>query len=105
MDLNCIRNQESQNLLKIRTNPPTPQCFSAVRGQDRATPTPTPNISVSKSKFTERSILQEVVKPKRMEHSERSKTSNTMSAVAEKEAKPLDVFWFLKPCTLSEASS
>ncbi|CAM8961104.1 unnamed protein product [Rhodiola kirilowii] len=105
MDLNCIRNQESQNLLKSRTNPPTPQCFSAVRGQARATPTPTPNISVSKSKFTERSILQEVVKTKRMEHSERSKTNNTTSAVAEKEAKPLDVFWFLKPCTLSEASS
>uniref|UniRef100_A0A7N0ZRS3 Uncharacterized protein n=1 Tax=Kalanchoe fedtschenkoi TaxID=63787 RepID=A0A7N0ZRS3_KALFE len=44
MDLNSIRNQESQ---KIRTNPPTPQCFSAVRGQAGAR---TP-VGASKSKL------------------------------------------------------
>lgn len=106
IDLNCVRNNETQKLLKIRTNPPTPQCFSTMRS-GQVTGSPMKDISDSKPKY----IVMQAAKhhkdsSKRMELPERSKSDRNVSpAVSEKEGKPLDMFWFLKPCTLSESSS
>lgn len=51
-----------------------------------------------------RGILQEVEesnKEVRKEEKKGNQEQAVSSAAAEKEAKTLDVFWFLKPCTLS----
>lgn len=52
----------------------------------------------------ERGILQELKHTNkdvmRVENEEK-KTNKIGGEVAEKEARSLDVFWFLKPCTLS----
>ncbi|XP_065871543.1 uncharacterized protein [Euphorbia lathyris] len=74
-------NVKQKGLLSIRTNPPSPQCFSGTSKASR------PRIMQEE----ERGVLQQV---------------NHQSSKEEidddgKEAKALDVFWFLNPCTLS----
>ncbi|XP_062115336.1 uncharacterized protein LOC133829624 isoform X2 [Humulus lupulus] len=108
--LENVKRKGEDNLFQIRTNPPSPQCFSATRGGGAAgktattttTTTPTPS-KLSKSKLMERGILQEqnkqVLLVAKEESMEKNKTAS--SIVDAKEAKTLDVFWFLKPCTLS----
>ncbi|XP_022148728.1 uncharacterized protein LOC111017317 [Momordica charantia] len=91
LDLEKVRHKRDDNVLQIRTNPPSPQCFSNVRGPNKITPS-----QASKSRLKEKEILVEVDKEK---SAERVKTIS--SAVGEKEARALDVLWFLKPCTLS----
>ncbi|PIM99308.1 hypothetical protein CDL12_28192 [Handroanthus impetiginosus] len=90
VDVKNVKHQEAENLLQIRTYPPTPQCFSASRGPPKAT-TPMPFRPMNQ----ERGILQEV---KKMNKEEKT---NHGGEIAEKEVRSLDVFWFLKPCTLS----
>ncbi|XP_011093508.1 uncharacterized protein LOC105173465 isoform X2 [Sesamum indicum] len=100
VDVKNIKHQEgAEGLLQIRTCPPTPQCFSANRGPLKST-TPKP----FRPRPLERGILQELKQMNkevvnRVEREE--KTSNHGGEAAEKEARSLDVFWFLKPCTLS----
>lgn len=38
LELKIGKRKEGENLLQIRTNPPSPQCFSASRGPDKAAP-------------------------------------------------------------------
>ncbi|KAL8542307.1 hypothetical protein ACS0TY_003247 [Phlomoides rotata] len=96
IDVKNIKNQEGGSKLSIRTTPPTPQCFSA--GHSKATAS-----KPLRARPLERGILQEVRQTNkdvtRVEREE--KTSILGGEVAEKEARSLDVFWFLKPCTLS----
>uniref|UniRef100_A0A2N9II29 Uncharacterized protein n=1 Tax=Fagus sylvatica TaxID=28930 RepID=A0A2N9II29_FAGSY len=99
LDLNNIRHKREENLLQIRTNPPSPQCFSATRGPTKTTPS-----KASKSRLMatqERGILQEVEQNKEGMTDESAEKGRTVSIADGKEARTLDVFWFLKPCTLS----
>lgn len=101
LDLNLkdIKRKEEERLLPIRTNPPTPQGFSASREHSKNTPSKGP-----KSRLKEREIFQEVeqqnTKTLREELGDKSHTKNA-SPIAGREGRALDVFWFLKPCTLS----
>ncbi|KAL1802609.1 hypothetical protein ACET3Z_031256 [Daucus carota] len=92
---------KEENLAQIRTNPPSPQCFSAKRGVTSAALTPT----AFKPRTQERGILQELElrKDVRKDAGESKGTPGRMVPLpAEREpAKTLDVFWFLKPCTLA----
>ncbi|KAL8155063.1 uncharacterized protein LOC141661776 [Apium graveolens] len=99
LDLKYIGRKE-ENLAHIRTNPPSPQCFSANRAvTNTATPT------AFKPRTQERGILQELEQRKdvRKEAVGNKGTPGRMVPLpAEREpAKTLDVFWFLKPCTLA----
>ena len=38
LNLENIRRKKEESLLQIRTNPPSPQCFSANRGPNKTTP-------------------------------------------------------------------
>ena len=38
LDLNNVKHKREESLLQIRTNPPSPQCFSATRGPTKITP-------------------------------------------------------------------
>ncbi|KAL3537411.1 hypothetical protein ACH5RR_000777 [Cinchona calisaya] len=94
---------KEENLLQIRTCPPTPQCFSASRGPSKATHTPP---QAFKCRTPERGILQELgqrnADVKKNQTGSKNNCGGHASIVTEKEVtKPLDVFWFLKPCTLS----
>ncbi|KAJ4839563.1 hypothetical protein Tsubulata_002268 [Turnera subulata] len=91
LNLSNIKQKGEDRVLQIRTNPPSPQCFSANREPARTTPS-----KASKSRLMEKGILQEVKPDKEM------KKSETLSVVDGRgEPRGLDVFWFLKPCTLS----
>ncbi|KAM6570616.1 hypothetical protein CsatB_018601 [Cannabis sativa] len=108
--LENVNRKGNDNLLQIRTNPPSPQCFSATRGGGvlgKSTPTTTPTPSkLPKSKLMERGILQEQNKQLLVAKEESiEKNKRASSIVDPKEAKTLDVFWFLKPCTLSTYSA
>ncbi|KAL9142368.1 hypothetical protein ABFS82_14G165200 [Erythranthe guttata] len=105
---NIIKNCENGSLSQIRTSPPTPQCFSANRGPPLKATSTTPNKPLkprpSPLQNQERGILQEVKATNKdavMKVERENKTNNNGGVVAEKEARSLDVFWFLKPCTLS----
>lgn len=108
LDVKNIKRRDEDILSQIRTNPPTPQCFSASRGITKATPS-----KALKSRPLEtRGILQELEQSnnegKRKEDPGKMMSNNHQQGqrggaiVAEKEAaRALDVFWFLKPCTLA----
>ncbi|KAG2668636.1 hypothetical protein I3760_14G001400 [Carya illinoinensis] len=96
LDLDSVRRKRDETLLHIRTNPPSPQCFSATRGWTKTTASRT-----AKSRLTERGgVLQEVDQNKGVTK-EGSAEKGRVSVVDRREARTLDVFWFLKPCTLS----
>ncbi|XP_055815104.1 uncharacterized protein LOC129884852 [Solanum dulcamara] len=108
VDVKNIKRRDEEILSQIRTNPPTPQCFSVSRGITKATPS-----KPLKSRPLEtRGILQELERSsnegKRKEDPRKMMSNNYQEGqrgdaiVAEKEAtRALDVFWFLKPCTLA----
>ncbi|XP_076933864.1 uncharacterized protein LOC143599917 [Bidens hawaiensis] len=89
LNMKNIRNKDEQRLLQIRTNPPSPQCFSA---KHKATPQ-----KASGLRPQERGILEGILVKGRNTKSQ----SQTALLSKQNEAKGLDVFWFLKPCTLS----
>ncbi|PON41111.1 interferon-activable protein [Parasponia andersonii] len=92
--LENVKRKGDDNLLQIRTNPPSPQCFSATRGGAPS--------KLSRSKLMERGILQEQNKQVVVVAKESIDKNKSVSMVdAREEARTLDVFWFLKPCTLS----
>ncbi|KAF5738375.1 hypothetical protein HS088_TW13G01273 [Tripterygium wilfordii] len=98
LNLENVKNKKEERLLQIRTNPPSPQCFSA---KSWPTKSSTPS-KTSKSRLMERGILQEVEQNK--ENTEEELERNRNSPILDGrggEARALDVFWFLKPCTLS----
>ncbi|KAG9149453.1 hypothetical protein Leryth_026555 [Lithospermum erythrorhizon] len=99
IDVKSTRNKYDNS---IRTNPPTPQCFSAGNEQP-------PKVFRSKPLLQEQGILRELTQRNRDEEKEvydgiksnhHHVHGKQTSIIAEKEAKTLDVFWFLKPCTL-----
>ncbi|KMT18839.1 hypothetical protein BVRB_2g029440 [Beta vulgaris subsp. vulgaris] len=104
LDINNIKGQ--QKISSIQMNPPTPQGFSATRDPIKGTPPKGPKSRLLK----ERQIFQELEQSKtlREELEERSDNGNaslvatpTPAPAPAKEGRALDVFWFLKPCTLS----
>ncbi|CAH9096293.1 unnamed protein product [Cuscuta europaea] len=102
------RGGDDDILSQIRTYPPTPQCFSESRGGPTKA---TPPRSASSRPPQERGVLQELGKQSSsMMDYRKEKSVNKInpeggggasSTVTENEARGLDVFWFLKPCTLS----
>lgn len=93
LDLNNVKREAK--ISPIRVNPPTPQGFSATR--DPVKPTPSKG---SKSRLMGREIFQEMGQNKTLRE-ELDEESGNAPLVAAKEGRTLDVFWFLKPCTLS----
>ncbi|XP_038897334.1 uncharacterized protein LOC120085449 [Benincasa hispida] len=97
LDLEKVWHKREDNALQIRTNPPSPQCFSNVRAPNKI-----PASKSSRSRIKEKETIVEMEEVKEVTKgvfSERVKAIT--SAVGEKEARALDVLWFLKPCTLS----
>ncbi|XP_024025896.1 uncharacterized protein LOC112090256 isoform X2 [Morus notabilis] len=89
VNLENIKRKED-NILQIRTNPPSPQCFSATR-----------KTTSSKSKLMERGVLQEQNKQVVVAKESIDKNKSASIVESREAARTLDVFWFLKPCTLS----
>ncbi|KAL4341410.1 hypothetical protein GQ457_08G024030 [Hibiscus cannabinus] len=102
LNLEDVKKKEKEGLLQIRTNPPSPQCFSA------PIKTTTPS-KAPRSRVMERGILQEVKQNKDMKTDKPGSSVSPTSIITNvdvtdgrQQARALDVFWFLKPCTLSE---
>ncbi|MED6196373.1 hypothetical protein PIB30_046844 [Stylosanthes scabra] len=100
LNIESIKHKREELLQQeVRTNPPSPQCFSITRsGPNRATPSKAP-----KSKLMERGILQEVEQNEEIakEFPAMNSSSNGTIVDGKGETRPLDMLWFLKPCTLS----
>ncbi|XP_015936766.1 uncharacterized protein LOC107462657 [Arachis duranensis] len=100
LNIENVRHKREELLQQqVRTNPPSPQCFSATRiGPNKATPSKAP-----KSRLMERAILQEVEQNQEIakEFPAMNSRSNATIVDGKGETKPLDMLWFLKPCTLS----
>lgn len=96
IDLENLKHKREGSLQQIRTNPPSPQCFSAARGFDKTTPA-----KASKSRLMERGILGEIEQNKEIVKESPAEKSRSNAIVDGRETKALDMFWFLKPCTLS----
>ncbi|CAH2064338.1 unnamed protein product [Thlaspi arvense] len=90
LKLENVKNKGHERLLQIRTNPPSPQCFSENR---------TASLKALRTKPTEKGMVEEVVKRKEEEEAEEEK--NRKSGDSNKEGRGLDVLWFLKPCTMT----
>ncbi|KAL1199838.1 hypothetical protein V5N11_013095 [Cardamine amara subsp. amara] len=82
LKLENAKNKAQERLLQIRTNPPSPQCFSDNRKA---------SLKPLRTKPTE------MVKRKEDEAEE----EKTRKSGEGKEGRGLDVLWFLKPCTLA----
>ncbi|KAM1158076.1 hypothetical protein FF1_028609 [Malus domestica] len=95
LSLANVKRKGGESLLQIRTNPPSPQCFSATRPSSNITPS-----KASKSKLMERGILGEEEQNKKVVSKEDSTEKGKPACIVDgREARALDVFWFLKPCT------
>ncbi|KAH9774485.1 hypothetical protein WN944_020686 [Citrus x changshan-huyou] len=93
LNLENVKKKGDERLLQIRTNPPSPQCFSVTRSATKTT-----SSKSSTYRSMEKKILQEVFEQKTPTN---KGTSVSNSVVEGREARALNVFWFLKPCTLS----
>ncbi|KAF8099764.1 hypothetical protein N665_0237s0019 [Sinapis alba] len=88
LKLGNVKNKGHERLLQqIRTNPPSPQCFSDNRTASLK--------ALSTTKPTEKGMVEEVVKRKEEEEEQSRDSSNN------KEGRGLDVLWFLKPCSMA----
>ncbi|KAM5552299.1 hypothetical protein ABKV19_026920 [Rosa sericea] len=115
LNLESVKRKGGEDLLQIRTNPPSPQCFSATRPPNKITPS-----KALKSKLMEKGGIVQGQTNKQVIATDDSKqvitkddskqviTKDESTEKAKsvyiadgKEARTLDVFWFLKPCTLS----
>ncbi|GMJ07419.1 hypothetical protein like AT3G52110 [Hibiscus trionum] len=95
LNLENVKSKDKEGLLQIRTNPPSPQCFSA----PFKTTTP---FKAPRSRVMERGILQEVKQSKDIKTDKLgSNVSNSIITNVDvtdgRQARALDVFWFLKP--------
>ncbi|CAI9103097.1 OLC1v1001531C1 [Oldenlandia corymbosa var. corymbosa] len=100
ISINVKNIRKGDNVLQIRTCPPTPQCFSANRGASKVPTTP---LRTFNSRTMERRGILKELEQSNLEDKLMSDTGHNslITTATEKEAKPLDVFWFLKPCALS----
>ncbi|XP_044491790.1 E3 ubiquitin-protein ligase BRE1A isoform X3 [Mangifera indica] len=96
LNLENMKKKGEECLLQIRTNPPSPQCFSATRTAMRTTPSKS-----SAYRSMVRRILQEMEQNKEATKEGAVDKGKSVSIVEGREARALDVFWFLKPCALS----
>ncbi|XP_020233655.1 uncharacterized protein LOC109813806 isoform X1 [Cajanus cajan] len=96
LDLENLKHKREESLQQIRTNPPSPQCFSAARAFNKNTPT-----KGSKSRLMDRGILEQIEQNKETVKEPPAEKSRSTAIVDGRETKALDMFWFLKPCTLS----
>ncbi|GKV27500.1 hypothetical protein SLEP1_g36669 [Rubroshorea leprosula] len=88
-----VKHKGEERLLQSRTNPPSPQCFSA----------PSSKASTRSKLMMERGVLEEVKQNKDEGVATVSSSSSSSSSIIDgRQARALDVFWFLKPCTLSD---
>ncbi|KAL5762761.1 hypothetical protein ACOSP7_019025 [Xanthoceras sorbifolium] len=106
LKLENVKRKGEERLLQIRTNPPSPQCFSTTRTAPKTTPS---KASVSRPPMEKR-IFQEmeqnkaVVVMRKEEPADKGKSASSIvdgrrvGGGGEARAA-LDVFWFLKPCT------
>ncbi|KAK2386343.1 hypothetical protein QL285_060253 [Trifolium repens] len=93
LDLENVRQKRENSLQQIRTNPPSPQCFSA--GLTKTNPS-----KGSKSRLMERGILEELVQQnKEVAKDTPAQNSKSITIIDGRETKALDMFWFFKPCT------
>ncbi|KAG5222950.1 interferon-activable protein [Salix suchowensis] len=90
LNLANVKSKGEELQLQSRTNPPSPQCFSANRAPAK---TSTPSKA---SRLTVRGMLEESKDEEEIEGKVRS-----FFAADGRESRALDVFWFLKPCTHS----
>lgn len=95
LNLENVKNKGDERFLQIRTNPPSPQCFST------PTKTTTPS-KAPRSKLMDKGILQEGKRNEEAKKDETVDKAGSGSVIYGKQARALDVFWFLNPCTLSE---
>ncbi|OMO69775.1 hypothetical protein CCACVL1_19280 [Corchorus capsularis] len=102
LNLDNVKHKREERVLQIRTNPPSPQCFSAPHAPIKTTPS---NSKAPRSRLVERGILQEL-KQQNKEACSSDKAAANVSVnnniIDGRQARALDVFWFLKPCTLAE---
>ncbi|KAK7271583.1 hypothetical protein RJT34_27610 [Clitoria ternatea] len=96
LDPENLKHKREESLQQIRTNPPSPQCFSTARGINKTTPS-----KESKSRLMERGI-EEIEQNKELVKESLADKSRSIAIVDARETKALDMFWFLKPCTLSD---
>ncbi|KAI5341734.1 hypothetical protein L3X38_009609 [Prunus dulcis] len=94
LNLESVKRKGGECLLQIRTNPPSPQCFSAPRPPSKLTPS-----QASKSKLMERGILADAEQNNKVTKENSTEKGKTACIVDGREARTMDVFWFLKPCT------
>ncbi|GMH27257.1 hypothetical protein Nepgr_029100 [Nepenthes gracilis] len=98
LDLKNIKHEDEKSFLLIRTSPPTPQCFLATCDPAKTTAA-TPSKGL-KSRLMD--VLQEVEQNKESSKEVAGKNNGRNApTMAAREGKTLDIFWFLKPCTLS----
>ncbi|XP_021280266.1 uncharacterized protein LOC110413674 [Herrania umbratica] len=99
LNLENVKHKGEERVLQIRTNPPSPQCFSAPHAPMKTTPS-----KASRSRLMERGILQELKQNKEMKKDDPAAKPGGVptNLIDGRQARALDVFWFLKPCTLSE---
>ncbi|KAE8727461.1 RING/U-box superfamily protein isoform 1 [Hibiscus syriacus] len=101
LNIENVKHKDKGGLLQIRTNPPSPQSFSA------PTKTTTPS-NAPRSRLMENGILQEVKQNMDMKTDKPGSSVSSTSVITDvnvtdgRQTRALDVFWFLKPCTLSE---
>ncbi|XP_040991156.1 uncharacterized protein LOC121238376 isoform X1 [Juglans microcarpa x Juglans regia] len=97
LDLDSVWCKRDETLRQIRTNPPSPQCFSATRGWNKTTAS-----KAAKSRLmASGEVLQEMEQNKEVAREESAEKGQSVCIVDAREARTLDVFWFLKPCRLS----
>ncbi|OMO80823.1 hypothetical protein COLO4_23930 [Corchorus olitorius] len=102
LNLDNVKHKREERVLQIRTNPPSPQCFSAPHAPIKTTPS---NSKAPRSRLVERGILQELKQQNKEACSSDKPAANVSvnnNIIDGRQARALDVFWFLKPCTLAE---
>ncbi|KAK9121418.1 hypothetical protein Syun_019035 [Stephania yunnanensis] len=102
VDLKKVGKGEEENVLQVRTSPPTPQCFSAASSRMPLRTLRTATALNPSTILERRNILQETEPNNRLVVPTDSGENNNQRniAVSNTEAKSLDVFWFLRPCAL-----
>ncbi|PIA48517.1 hypothetical protein AQUCO_01400833v1 [Aquilegia coerulea] len=106
MDVKMIKHAQEEKLLQVRTNPPSPQCFSAYREPLRRAKPTTPLKPSKTIRAVDKGVLQEVEQNNRVDREPPSTPQNISVdkatpqniSVAGKEARTMEMFWILKPC-------
>ncbi|KAL9321710.1 hypothetical protein ACSQ67_009763 [Phaseolus vulgaris] len=96
IDIENLKHRWEESLQQIRTNPPSPQSFSAAPEFNKPNPS-----KAHKSRLMEGGILEEIELNKENVKESPVERIRSTRIVDGRETKALDMFWFLKPCTMS----